>query len=93
MKHQITFVGGQLLPVLVGIKEFSPDKIHFIISEESKSKISLIKSFLTGKTFSENICNPFEFTSIKTSCEKILSEIKQGDEVQFNLTGEQRLWY
>jgi hypothetical protein len=87
MKHQITFVGGQLLPVLIGIKEFSPDKIHFIISEESKSKISLIKSFLTGKTFSENICNPFEFASIKTSCERILSKIEQGDEVQFNLTG------
>lgn len=87
MKHQITFVGGQLLPVLVGLKEFSPDKIHFIISKESKSKISLIKSFLTGKIFSENICNPFEFASIKTTCEKVLSKIEQDDEVQFNLTG------
>ncbi|WP_026750661.1 Card1-like endonuclease domain-containing protein [Sediminibacterium sp. C3] len=87
MKHQITFVGGQLLPVLVGIKEFAPDKIHFIVSEESKSKISLIKSFLTGNTFSENICNPFEFASIKSICEEILNNIDQNDDVQFNLTG------
>lgn len=87
MKHQITFVGGQLLPVLVGIKEFSPEKIHFIVSEESKSKISLIKPFLTGKSFSENICNPFEFASIKLACEKILHKMENGDEVQFNLTG------
>lgn len=87
MKHQITFVGGQLLPVLIGIKEFSPDKVHFIVSEESKSKISLIKSFLTSKTFSENICNPFDFVSIKTTCERILGKIEPSDQVQFNLTG------
>ena len=33
MKHQIALVGGQLLPIYVGIKEFSPDKIHFIVSK------------------------------------------------------------
>lgn len=87
MKHQITLVGGQLLPVLVGIKEFSPNKIHFIVSEESKSKICLIEPFLIGKTFSENICNPFSFSSIKSTCEDVLNQIAQADEVQFNLTG------
>lgn len=87
MKHQITFVGGQLLPVLMGIKEFLPDEIHFIISKESKSKISLIKPFLKEKTFSEYICNPFEFASIKSTCENILNKIEQEDEVQINLTG------
>jgi hypothetical protein len=87
MKHQIIFVGGQLLPVFVGIKEFSPDKIHFIVSEESKDKINLLKSFLTGKGFTENICNPFDFVSIKTTCEELLSKFEPTDEVQFNLTG------
>lgn len=87
MKHQITFVGGQLLPVFVGIKEFSPDKIHFIVSEESKDKINLLKSFLTGKKFSENICNPFDFVSIKKTCEELLSKFEPTDEVQFNLIG------
>lgn len=86
MKHQIIFVGGQLLPVLVGIKEFSPDKVHFIVSEESQSKISLIIPFISGKTFTENICSPYEFYSIKALCENILSNIAEGDEVRFNLT-------
>lgn len=87
MKHQITFVGGQLLPVFVGIKEFSPDKIHFIVSEESKNKISLLKPFFTDKVFSEKQCNPFDFTSIKTKLTDILEKIESSDEVQFNLTG------
>lgn len=87
MKHQITFVGGQLLPVFVGIKEFSPDKIHFIVSDESKDKIALLKSYLTDKVFTENICNPFDFVSIKTTCEELLSKFEPTDEIQFNLTG------
>ena len=87
MKHQITFVGGQLLPVFVGIKEFSPNKIHFIVSEESKNKISLLKPFFTDKVFSEKQCNPFDFTSIKTKLTDILEKIESSDEVQFNLTG------
>lgn len=87
MKHQITFVGGQLLPVFVGIKEFSPDKIHFIVSEESKNKIGLLKPFFTNKIFSEKQCNPFDFTSIKTKLTEILQKIESSDEVEFNLTG------
>lgn len=87
MKHQITFVGGQLLPVYVGIKEFSPDKIHFIVSEESKDKVGLLKPFFLGKLFSEKKCNPFDFTSIKTTLIEIFKKIDLSDEVQFNLTG------
>lgn len=87
MKHQITFVGGQLLPVFLGINEFSPDKIHFIVSEETKDKVVLLKSFLGDKPISENLCNPFDFTSIKTICENIFKNIGDSDEVHFNLTG------
>jgi hypothetical protein len=87
MKYQITFVGGQLLPVFVGIKEFSPDKIHFIVSEESKNKISLLKPFFLDKVLSEEQCDPFDFTSIKTKLTSILGKIESSDEVQFNLTG------
>lgn len=87
MKHQITFVGGQLLPVYVGIKEFSPDKIHFIVSEESKDKVLLLKPFFLEKEFSEKKCNPFDFESVKTTLIEILKKIDLSDEVQFNFTG------
>ena len=86
MKHQIILVGGQLLPVFVGIKEFSPDKIHFIISEESKDKIEIIKAFFPLKSFSENLCNPFDISSIRSACNDILAMTEKEDEIQFNLT-------
>ena len=87
MRHQISLVGGQLLPVIVGIKEYNPDKVHFIVSAETKDKINLVKSFLVGKTHSVNICNPFDFLSIKEACQKILNDLEVTDEIQFNLTG------
>lgn len=87
MKHQIAFVGGQLLPVFIGIKEFSPDNIHFVVSKESKGKIAQIKNLLGGKSYSINVCDPFDFASIKMTCEEVLNKLDSIDEVQFNLTG------
>lgn len=87
MNHQIAFVGGQLLPVFIGIKEFVPDNIYFIVSHESKGKISQLKNQLIGKQYSIIVCDPFEFGSIKTSCLNILNNLKSTDTVQFNLTG------
>ena len=49
MKHQITFVGGQLLPIYIGIKEFIPDKVHFIVSNESAGSLSNLKPLINNK--------------------------------------------
>ncbi|MBX9850949.1 MAG: DUF1887 family protein [Cytophagaceae bacterium] len=86
MRHQISLVGGQLLPVYVGIKEFNPDKVHFIVSNESKSNISILKPLLTNIPISEYNCNAFDFYSIKAVCERIIEKFNSGDEVSFNLT-------
>ncbi|PLW99923.1 MAG: hypothetical protein C0594_16425 [Marinilabiliales bacterium] len=87
MKHQITLVGGQILPVYVGIKEFNPDKVHFLVSNDSKNGISSLKSQIQKVKYSEYICNPFDFYEIKSICEKIVEKIESEDEVSFNLTG------
>lgn len=87
MKHQITFIGGQLLPILIGIKELKPESVHLVVSEESRNKVEYIIPFLSGMIYSTIICNPFDFFSIKEACEKILSKIQHEDEVHFNLTG------
>jgi len=87
MNHQIAFVGGQLLPVFIGVKEFTPDNIYFIVSQESKGKISLLKNMLIGKQYSIIVCDPFEFDSIKSSCLNIINNLKSTDTIQFNLTG------
>jgi hypothetical protein len=87
MKHQITFVGGQLLPIYVGIKEFKPDKVHFIVSNESVGSLTNLKPLISNTIVADYRCNPYEFNSIKTICENILQKISDHDEVSFNLTG------
>ena len=87
MKHQITLVGGQLLPVFIGIKAFTPDRIHFIVSSESKNRVTFLKSYLNGYTFSEYSCNAHDFHEVKSTCQKILDRMNSEDEVSFNLTG------
>lgn len=87
MRHQITLVGGQLLPIYIGIKEFSPDKIHFIVSKESSEKVNTLKPFLSGKSYFMYNCDPFKFSDIRSVSERILSKIDHMDEVTFNLTG------
>lgn len=87
MKHQICFVSGQLLPIYIGIKEFMPDKIHFIASEETKGGISVIRDLFKELTFREFICEPFDFYSIKKFVENIIEKIDVGDDILINLTG------
>jgi len=86
-KHQIVLVGGQLFPILIGIKELSPDFIHFIVSNESKDKINLLKPLIVSTLCTESICNPYDFFSIKKTCEDIIDTIKEKEEVLFNVTG------
>lgn len=87
MKHQIALVGGQLLPIYVGIKEFSPDKIHFIVSKESVESLNNLKPMIAGISQSEYKCNPFDFYEIKAICEKIIQKVNPEDSIIFNLTG------
>lgn len=87
MKHQIALVGGQLLPIYVGIKEFSPDKIHFIVSKESIESLTNLKPMISSIFQSDYRCNAFDFYEIKSVCEKIIEKINPEDTITFNLTG------
>lgn len=87
MKHQITFLGGQLLPIYIGITEFTPDKVHFIASEESKKGIVVLKDLFKTMKHSEFICEPFDFYSIKKKIENIIDRIDSNNDILINLTG------
>jgi hypothetical protein len=87
MKHQISLVGGQILPIYIGIKEFYPDKVHFIVSNESKENISILKHLFPSILMCDYNCDAFNFYSIKGICEKIIDKLNTNDEVIFNLTG------
>jgi hypothetical protein len=87
MKHQIIFLGGQLLPIYIGIKEFMPNKVYFIASEESKDGIIVLKELFKELKFSEFICDPFYFYAIKKKIENIIENVDDNDDVLINLTG------
>lgn len=91
MRHQVTLVGGQLLPIYLGIKEFAPDRVHFILSNESRDKLSFLEPYLNELQIFEYKCNAYDFNSIKSICERIVDRIGEEDEIHFNLTGGTKL--
>jgi hypothetical protein len=87
MNHQISIVGSQLLPIYIGIKEFNPDKVHFIVSNESIGNIAILKPILKELKYNVYNCDAFDFFSIKSTCERIIDKIDSNDKITFNLTG------
>ena len=86
MKHQIVLVGGQLLPVYLGIKEFEPHKVHFIFSKESQNGVAVIKRIIKSIQYTDNIVDAFDFNSVKAVCDSLIGKLSSADEVSFNLT-------
>lgn len=87
MKHHISLVGGQLLPILVGIKEFNPDVVHLVMSKEIKDKISPLKDCLSGISIHEIACSPYNFYEIIDTLRDKAASISSEDEVVVNVTG------
>lgn len=72
MKHQITLIGGQILPVYMGIMEKKPDAIHVFYSKDSKDQFSLLKNVLVGKQLHSYQIDPFNYEEIKAKAEEII---------------------
>jgi hypothetical protein len=87
MNHQISIVGSQLLPIYIGLKEFNPDKLHFIVSNESIRNIAILKPLIKDLKYNVYNCDAFDFFSIKSTCEKIIDKIDSNNQITFNLTG------
>ena len=86
MKHQISIVGSQLLPIYIGIKEFKPDRVHLIVSDESISGLNILRPLIKNTVLSQYKCNPFDFYGIKDICERIIEKMEPDDSISFNLT-------
>lgn len=87
MKHQIIFFGGQLLPIYIGIIEFTPNNAYCIVSEESIDGTIIFEHLFKKINFNKFICDPFDFYSIKKNLEKIIDKVDKNDEILINLTG------
>jgi hypothetical protein len=85
MKRQITLVGGQTVPVYLGIQERKPDFVYLIASAESKSNLDRIRQCCDGVEFQEYIVDPYGFQEITDLIEQLVFE-HTNDQWELNLT-------
>lgn len=75
MKHQIAILGKEILSVYHGLKEFGPDRVHFICTEETRELpariLSLLPSSVEHRIY---MVEPYNPKSVAEVCEKIHAE-------------------
>lgn len=86
MKHQITLIGGQILPVYIGIVERKPDVVHVLYSKDSKEHYSILKNVLSAKPINSYQIDPFNYEEIKQKVEEIIFSNDKED-FELNITG------
>lgn len=85
MTQQITLLGGQILPVYLGILEKKPDEVHVLYTKETRQLLPrLINVFPKTRIHSHQV-DPYDFLGIKELVTNIILE-NEKDEFQLNLT-------
>jgi hypothetical protein len=85
MKRQITLLGGQIVPVYLGIVERSPDEVHVLFTKETKGQLVLLEKNLPVKKIHSFEIEPYDYESIKSKVEEIIFA-NDKDEFELNLT-------
>lgn len=91
MKHQIALLGSQVLPIFLGIKEYNPDHVHFLVTNESNVKLDQLADVLEDVEIHSYVCNPYDVKNVREVCESIITQRSGSDEISFNLTGGTKL--
>lgn len=85
MTRQLTLLGGQILPVYLGILEKKPDEVHVLYTKETRQLLPrLTHEFPKLKIHSHQV-EPYDFIGIKELVTKIIFD-NENDEFQLNLT-------
>jgi hypothetical protein len=90
MVHQITLLGGQLLPVYIGILERNPEVVHILYTKETvRLKARLLKQFQGVKIYDYQI-DPYEYQSIQEIVTNIICN-NENAIFELNLTSGTKL--
>ena len=90
MTHQITLLGGQILPVYTGIIERQPNILHILYTKETvRLKNRLIKNVSGCKIFSYQV-EPYDYRSIEDTVTQIICDNEKGS-FELNLTSGTKL--
>ena len=85
MTHQISLLGGQILPIYWGIIEKLPDVVHVFYTKETRNNLKSIKQVFPRIAFETYQVEPYDYTGIKELTEKIIFD-HQDYNFQLNLT-------
>tara|TARA_R110002074_G_scaffold164224_1_gene323746 strand:- start:1991 stop:3085 length:1095 start_codon:yes stop_codon:yes gene_type:complete len=85
MTHQIALLGGQLLPVYIGVLERKPQVVHILYTKETvRLKTRLVKQFKGVEVFDYQIA-PYDYDSIQETVTNIICD-NEGAVFELNLT-------
>ena len=90
MRIHITLVGGQMMPVYLGIKNTELDKIILIHSSDSLKNAEQIEKIYREKCLLVEF-SPVDYNSIKDSIDKLLTKYKE-DDISINLSSGTKPW-
>jgi len=90
VKHQIAFVGGQIIPIFWGIYEKNPDVIHLLHTKDSRRQVAIISNVFRGKKIISHQIDPYQVEDIKSQVEEIVLN-NEKDDFELNLTGGTKL--
>lgn len=85
MTRQITLLGGQILPVYLGILEKKPDEVHVLYTKETRQLLPRLTHEFPKVKFHNHQVDPYDFVGIKEFVTNIILD-KENDEFQLNLT-------
>lgn len=89
-KIHIALVGGQSMPVFLGIEETRPDEMILVHSSQSQKEAQRIAAEYKGKATLRSF-NPVEMETIKNDTHKLLDSVAD-DEVSINVSGGTKSW-
>lgn len=90
-KVHITLVGGQTMPVYLGIKYCSPDKIYFVYSKDSEKQKQRIKNEYKNITLKSDPLDPVDMEQIEAVAKNLAVKFSN-DEVILNISGGTKAW-
>lgn len=90
-KIHITLVGGQTMPVYLGIKYAKPELVVFICSGDSEKKISPIEGLLGDVDSEKKEFDTSDFQKIENATQDCFKQYSD-DEVSINLSGGLKPW-
>jgi hypothetical protein len=90
-KIHIALVGGQPVPVYIGIKDEQTDKIILICSDDTLEEANRIQAQCKGKSVLIKKCKPTDLDDISSCAGKLKNEL-EGCDITINLTSGTKLW-